>query len=331
MANGLDRRALGWCGGLLSLVVTVGAVLPTVATAAPGRSKRKVSGLDESYAFVAEGDAALERGDYAEAIAKYSAAYYVLTPDERASYAGSIPVRNAMRAYDRQVAQQLGRTLLDRQLGFITEYLETVALHPDVPNPPSAEILAELEDKRSKIEKTITELSGVVAPSPEPSEDDEQEEGEDGAGTPTTTEDPVLPVEGPVQVTSPDPGLPTNAIDRPRPRLPIALLTGGGVTAGVGLGVLVGWWTVRSQAPGLADLEPGYEEGTPERAAYLQREDDRARRYLISGSVILGVGAVTAVAGTALMIQRRRRTHRASSVSPSLGPHFAGASIRGTF
>lgn len=315
----------------LSLALGLGPVLALVglvpgdAAAAPRKPK---SGLDRSYAFVAEGDAAFDRGDYDEAIAKYSAAYYVLTSEERASYAGSIPVRNAMRAYDRQVAQDLGRILLDRQLGFVTEYLETVKDHPDVPNPPTPEIIAELEDKRRKIEKKIAELSAVAAPDDEDSDASE----DDGAPAPVTETDPE-----PSPSTDPTPtpeGNDTEATlppDGPRPsKVGIALAASGGVLVGLGAGVFAGWWTVRNQAPGLADMEPGYEEGTMERETYLQREEDRARRYLVSGAVVMGVGVAVAATGVALIL-KNRRSPRPLSLDPSFAPGHAGLALHGRF
>jgi hypothetical protein len=313
------RRAMPWVAVGLALVVAAPA---WPAFAAPGKRKPD-SGLERSQAFVEEGDAALERGDYEDAIAKYSAAYYGLDTDDRVSYIGSIPVRQAMRAYDLLVAQEQDRAVLDRQLGLVTEFLENVKARPDGEERVTKEVVADLQAVRDAVEKKIAALSEASAP-----------HSTDVPAVPEPTPDPK-----PKAVTTPRPlttepgpngrsdGLPFR---EPPSRVGIALAASGGVVLGTGAGVMAGWWTVRNQAVEYADDEPGYEEGTPERDAYLAREEDRARKYLISGAVVVGIGAAVATTGVVLIALHRRKAKQLA-VAPQLDARHAGLVITGRF
>ena len=114
--------------------------------------------------------------------------------------------------------------------------------------------------------------------------------------------------------------------------LGVGLAVAGGVVLGTGAGVMAGWWTVRNQAVEYADNEPGYEEGTTDRDIYLAREEARARKYLISGSVVLGVGAAVATTGVVLIaLHRRRGKQKPVAVVPAFDPRHAGLVITGRF
>ncbi|MCH9681162.1 MAG: hypothetical protein K0V04_07005 [Deltaproteobacteria bacterium] len=310
------------------MTLTLAAAL--VATNAPVRAdaapRRGSSELERSQAFVSEGDALLEQGEYNEAIAKYRAAYYGLTPEERASYMGSIPIRKGMRAYDLLVAQEQSRAVLERQLALVTEFLESIKNRPDGKAKVGPTIIAELEASRSAVEKKIAAMSEVAAPSTdEPPEDPAPALVEEPAPTQTPTEpDP-----------SPDTRRSDGAIDEPPPSGPstlgIALAASGGALMAVGAGVLVGNWTVPAQAERFANEEPGYETGTQERVNYIADQDDRARRFLISGSVVLGIGTAVTIGGVVQIIMHRRRSPSNIALAPALSPRHAGLTVRGRF
>lgn len=116
--------------------------------------------------------------------------------------------------------------------------------------------------------------------------------------------------------------------------LGILLMTSGGVALAGGLGVMVGWWTVRIDAERRADKGPGYEEGTEARRAYLATQEQSARRYLYLGSAIAGAGVVTMVPGAVLVARARRRLLKQGMVSrivPVVGRGYGGLSLVGRF
>lgn len=310
---------------LTALAVILALATPAISSAAP--SKRKPdSGLERSQAFVEEGDAALERGDYEDAIAKYSAAYYGLDTEDRVSYIGSIPVRQAMRAYDLLVAQEQDRAVLDRQLSLVTEFLENVRSRPDGVDRVGKEVVDDLQVVKEAVEKKIAALSEASAPH------STDAPGSKPVEETTTEPEPVTTT--PPNTTPPADGDSTNGMPfrEPPSRLGVGLAAAGGVVLGTGAGVMAGWWTVRNQAVEYADAEPGYEEGTTERVDYLEREEARARKYLISGVVVMGVGAAVATTGVVLIAQHRRRGKQAPvAVAPVFDPRHAGLVITGRF
>ncbi len=330
---GRGRRSKTAAALLVGAAIACGGVVTPDAHAAPRRGKKTDGGLERSRAFVNEGDVALEAGDYEEAVAKYTAAYYGLKADARASYAGSLPVRKAMRAYDLLVAQNLSRAVLDRQLGFVTEFLESVKARPDGRERVGEAVIEELELERAKIEKKIAELSEVAAPG---HEDDQDEPVED----PEPATDDAEPLEAEQEQTDPDPA--PGPVDQDKGEessgaraAGIGLAAGGGVLLGVGAGVLAGWWTVRSSAEDELDSAVnsnfGYEEGSAEREQYVADMNDRARGFLIGGVVTMGVGVGLAAAGVALLVKHRRSSGPSLSLAPQLGPGRTGVVLRGRF
>lgn len=290
--------------------------LTTAASRAYAAPKRQPEGNSEG--FVDQGDAAVTRGDYEEAIAKYSAAYYGLSADERASYMGSIPVRKAMEAYDLLFEQKKERAVLDQQLAFLDRFLGDVESRPDGVERVGGELVSELKAVREAVEKKRATFDAPKDPEPEP---------------PVASE----PVGGPTEPDlepKPDPG-PTSdeGSDRGAPRNPlgIGLAVGGGVALGTGAGVMAGWWTVRNQAIDYADEEPGYEEGTTARTDYLAREEARARKYLIAGAVVMGVGAAVAITGVVLVARKPGGKRKHVAIAPQLGPSNAGFVLSGRF
>ncbi len=298
--------------------LTLALALATPATSAEAAPKRKTGATSEDP--IEQGEEALARKDYEEAIAKFNAAYYGLPTDERASYVGSIPVRKAMEAYELWFAEAQDPAILQRQLALVKEFLKSVESSPEGVDQVGKEVVSELQAVRDAVEKKLADISSptIVEPEPKPEpEPDEVKPEPDPKGTPATN--------GTTGDDLPDP--------RPaRSRVGIGLAAAGGVVLGTGAGVMAGWWTVRNQATEYADNEPGYEEGTPERAAYLRREEDRARKYLISGTVVMGVGAAVAVTGVVLIaLHGRRGKQTPVAFAPQFDPHHAGFAISGRF
>lgn len=309
---------------LLPFVLLATVVVMAPAHAAARAAAKPPSAEERSLAFVADGDAAYERGDYEEAITKYRAAYYGLGPEQRASYIGSLPVRNAMRAYALLLAERQDRTVLERQLAFLAEFLESVAAQADGAQRVGPEALTELEAVRDDVQHKLAMLSQAVAPPP------------DTQAGPTTTGDPLDPPphDPPPHDPPPHDAPLTDSLHAPPPRdwLGLGLLIGGGATAGIGLGVTSGWWTVRRQAEREADRVYG-SGPSPVRTQYLTDEWHHARRYLIAGSVLATLGLATAGAGVVHILVRRARSRDdvALGLGPALGPTTAGLRLHGRF
>jgi len=309
---------------LMALAIAIAAPWSS-AVAAPKR--RPDTELERSQAFVGEGDHALERGDYEEAIAKYRAAYYGLGPEVRASYMGSIPIRKAMEAYDLLAAREQGRNILDQQLGLVTEFLQSVYDQPDGVARVGQAVVHDLEAVRSAIEQKLAALAAAAAPSV----------AEEPPAQPEPEPEPEPPAVTPPPEISPriEEQLPPASDDTPsstRKKLGLGLAVGGGAVLGTGACMLAGWWTVRNQAERFADEEPGYEIGTPARQQYLAREEERAQRYLIAGAVVMGVGAATTITGIVLLAKDRRRAKQTQlTITPRLDLDHAGLVIRGRF
>lgn len=324
------RRASPWTVILASAIAAASSPVHTAWGAARGAAwAPRVAAEDRSQAFVTDGDAAFERGDYEEAIAKYRAAYYGLDPAQRTSYLGSLPVRNAMRAYTLLIAERQDRVVLERQLAFLAEFLESVAAQDGGAEQVGAEVMAELEAVRADVQLKLARLSQVVAPPP-------------GAVTAPTPNPADAPSQGAPPTTEaaaePEPGASPVAIDSLAPPpgrdpLGLGLAIGGGVTAGIGAGVMVGWWTVRRQAEAEADRVFG-PDPSPARDEYLREEWYHARRYLIAGSTIVGLGLATAATGAVLLVVRRSRGSRAGMalrLLPAVGPQGAALRLSGRF
>ena len=119
-----------------------------------------------------------------------------------------------------------------------------------------------------------------------------------------------------------------------RDPLGLGLAIGGGAVLVTGLGVSVGWWTVRSGARAKVDGGgEAYAEGTQARADYLAQADAYARKYLVAGSVVAGIGLATTVAGVAHLVVHRRRATRdtALHVTPFSSPSVGGLVLHGRF
>lgn len=297
------------------------AVLLSSASPAEAAPTKAPSGLERSQGFVTEGDEAMEREDYREAIAKYNAAYYGLDTSERVSYMGSLPVRKAMRAYERLAAQEPRehvKAVLEAQLALVTNFLTSVRSLPSSAELVDAEVLTELEAVRVRVEEEINALSPEMPP-PETNGTET-----DGTETDETETDGIqTPVDTP----------PSNPASPRQRKLGIGLAVGGAAGVVAGGVAMVGWWTVPPQAERYANTTPGYEEGTDARASYLEREDGRKLQYLVSGAVIAGIGAAIATTGVVLVVKHRRRpSDRAAwQVAPALGPSRAGLMVAGRF
>lgn len=293
-----------------------------------GKGPKAPSAQERSAAFVADGDEAFERGDYEEAITKYRAAYYGLTPEQRTSYVGSIPVRNAMRAYALLLAERQDRRVLEQQLGFLTEFLESVRGTDGGVTRVGEQVVAQLEQTRAEAEQKLAALAQVVAPPPDP--DDEGGGGDEGVPQETSGERSELDDEPEFSV---GPEEEDDPLTRPAPLRPLGLglAIGGGVTAGIGVGVMTGWWTVRRQARAEADAT--WPEGSPTYQDYLRAQWYRARRFLIAGTVLTGVGVAAAAAGTVILLVQRNRAADdvALGLAPALGPEGTGIQLAGRF
>lgn len=291
----------------------VGAFASALAPASP---------RDRSQVLLVEGDAALERGELDKAISMYSAAYYGLTKTDQASYVGSLPVRKAMEAYEHSVARvqepTQRRALLERQRALLDEFLDGVATRPGAAEEIGAEVMAELEQARRSIDDALATLDAK----PEPDPDAKPKPDPDPKPEPEPEADPPL-----ADPTGDEP-------KRPRDWLGLGLTIGGSTLLATGAGVCVGWWTVRNGAQELVDGGgEGFAEGTQARADYLLKEDALARKYLIAGTVVAGVGLATAIGGVVHLALHRRR-HPAPTallVAPLLAPTLTGVALHRRF
>lgn len=263
---------------------------------------------ERSQVLLIEGDAALERGELEKAISKYTASYHGLTKGDQASYVGSLPVRKAMEAYDRSVALALDpkqrRALRARQRVLLDEFLVSVAARQGAAEEIGPEVMAELEQTLHLLDEAL-----AVAPAPDPSPPPEPE-------------------------PEPTPKSPVEPVEPPRDWLGLGLTIGGGALLATGVGVSVGWWTVRNGALDLVDGGgEGFAEGTQARVDYLARADDHARKFLVAGSVVASVGLATAIGGVVhLALHRRRHTAQtALQLAPLLAPTATGVTLHRRF
>lgn len=315
-------RSLASTPRVFSLVL--GAVL---ALSSPPAFGLAPNARQQSERLLNEGDAAAAKERWDEAISKYRASYYGLPPEDHASYLGSLTVRQAMRAYAKRVAQEQDpakrRSLLERQRVLLEEFLDAVAAKPGASAELGPDVIAELEETRRSIDAALA-----------PPKDDEPTE-DVGPEPPTDPADPSTEAnEDPV-----DPGG-TTAPDGPKPPrdwLGLGLVIGGSTLLATGMGVSVGWWTIRSGAQDEYDDDencaPG-SEGHLTCLDYLEEEEARAKKFLIAGSVVAGVGLAAAIAGVVhVVIHRKRTSPRATAlrISPVLSPTTAGVVLQRRF
>lgn len=302
-----------------ALSLALGALLalpPAWASATLAPNTRQ-----QSERLLAEGDAAASAKRWDEAISKYRASYYGFSADDQASYLGSLPVRKAMQAYAERVTQEQDpakrRALLQRQRVLLEEFLDAVAAKPGATDEVGDDVIAELEQTRRSID---AELDPKVA-EPSPTEPTD----------PSTRIEPADPGPDPV-----DPGPATADDTKPRRDwLGVGLTIGGSTLIAAGLGVTVGWWTVRNTAQENVDSGGAeFAEGTDARETYLATEEARAKKFLIAGSVVAGVGLATAIGGVVhIVLHRRRDASRATALrlSPILSPTTAGLVLQRRF
>lgn len=277
---------------------------------------------ERSQLLVAEGDAAYADHRLDEAISKYRASYYGLSPDDQASYVGSLPVRKAMRAYEQLIASEQDeakrRSLLQRQRLLLVEFLDAIASKDGTTNDVGEDVLAELEEKRRTLDEALVEPEINDEPSLEPLPADESQEF-------ATTNDNAQPNED----QSPPLPLPS------RDPLGLGLVIGGGASLLAGVGVSIGYFTIRRGADAL--IQAGGEDRTPEQlATYREQEHARAQKFLVAGSIVGGVGLAIAISGAVHLVLHRRRTPDAAAtlrLSPalSLTPTTAGLTLHRRF
>jgi hypothetical protein len=301
-----------------SLALPPAPVLASTLALAPSTARQ------QSERLLAEGDAALAKERWDEAISKYRASYYGLPTEDHASYLGSLPVRKAMRAYAERVAQEQDpgkrRSLLERQRVLLEEFLDAVAAKPGATDEVGPDVIAELEETRRSIDAELAppevgpEPTEPTTPTdPFPGGDDDPD---DPGGTKTITDDPEPPR---------------------RDWLGLGLVIGGSTLLAAGIGVSVGRWTIRSGAQAEYDADPNCAPGSEGHLTcldYLETEQARAKKFLIAGSVVAGVGLATAITGVVhIVIHRKRNSPRATAlrVAPVLSPTAAGLSLGGRF
>lgn len=283
-----------------------------------------------SESLLAEGDAAASKQRWDEAISKYRASYYGLPPEDQASYLGSLPVRQAMRAYDQRVAQERDegkrRALLRRQRVLLEEFLDAVAAKRGAAEEVGADVIAELEQLRRSIDEALDgpPKADHSEADPEPESTDEIEpDDEEATSAPT---DPAGPV-------SPEPAPASDSPRPPRDWLGLGLVIGGSALLVTGVGVSVGWWTIRNTAQENVDAGGAdFAEGTQARAKYLADEEARAKQFLIGGSVVAGVGLAAALGGVIhLALHRRSASSGSTALLPVLSPTAAGFVLKRRF
>jgi hypothetical protein len=297
------------------VLAIVMAMSPTCAAAS---SMAPASARESSQDLLTEGDAAVELGDFDVAISKYRASYYRLSKADRASYLGSIPVRKAMAAFEQGVAEERDpakrRQLLEDQRVLLAQFLLEVRARDGAAEEIGADLIAELE----AIQRA----------------NDEALEAEGHSADPSSADSPPVPVVAPL-ATKETRALPSDEPPAsPRDPIGLGLIIGGSALLATGLGVSVGWWTVRIGAR--AKVDGGGErfaEGTQSRADYLDTAHEKARKFLIAGPVIAGIGLATTLAGVAHLVVHRRRSTRdmALHVTPFSSSTAGGLVLHGRF
>jgi hypothetical protein len=305
---------------VLSLVLGALLALPTTSALA---STNAPTPRERSQILLAEGDVALEKGELEEAISKYRSSYYGLSAADQASYMGSLPVRKAMQAYEQQIAKEQDpgkrRALLQRQLVLLEEFLDAVTAKAGAVDEVGDDVIAELAETRRTIEAA---LAGPTKPEVPPVDPQNDASADPDQPTPETDQG------------SPPATTTTDAPKPPRDWLGLGLVIGGSTLLATGLGVTVGWWTIRNTAQANVDGNDDFAEGTDARADYLAGEEDRARTFLIAGSVVAGVGLATTIGGVVrLVVHRRRATARTTAmhVVPILSPDTHGLVLQRRF
>ena len=285
------------------------------------------SARQRSEQLLAEGDAASASKRWDEAISKYRASYYGLSPEDQAEYVGSLTVRKAMRAYQERVKveEDAGqrKALLERQRVLLEEFLGAVAAKPGAAAKIGDDVIAELEETRRALDEALAEPKAAVD---EPTGDTTSGETDpDPDDTSTTTTTPTTPT---------DRGEPT--AKPARDWVGLGLVIGGSVTAVAGIGVSVGRWTIRANALQLVDAGGDtYAPGTDARTNYLDQEYTRADKFLLAGGIVAGVGVATIIGGVVRIFVHRRRTAAASTtalhLAPVLSPTTAGLVLHRRF
>ncbi|MEX1364475.1 MAG: hypothetical protein AB1Z98_15220 [Nannocystaceae bacterium] len=276
--------------------------------------------------MVVEGDAAYANGQLEVAISKYRASYYGLSPEDQASYLGSLPVRKAMRAYEQLIASEPDperqRALRLRLRLLVVEFLDAIAGKEGVAEEVGEDVITELEEKRSSIDEALAEpmAEDSDAPNPPASLVDE----------PTVDEVPEERGSGDEQDQQHLPSLPA-----PGPKLDwlgIGLVLGGSTALMAGGGVSIGYFNIRADAD--AQVAASDDPDSDDAQGYLQRQYAKARKFLIAGSVVGGVGIAVVVGGVVRLALHRRHARRdatASTLAPLLTPTAAGLTLQRRF
>ena len=282
---------------------------PTHARSAPASEAR-----ERSQGHLLEGDAALEDGRTAEAASSYRAAYQALEDTDRAGYLRSIPLRKALRAYEQLVQDEPDadrrRALVLEQRELVDGFLRAVAETPGAEQDLGEELVAELSQARDALDETLR-TSAPAEPDPAPT-----------------------PLDAP-PIAQPEPSSDSALSARRRPnRLALGLVVGGSALVATGIGISVGYFTIRRGALRLVDASPDFGEGTPQREAYLEQEDGRAQKFLIAGTVVAAAGLAAAIGGTIHWVVSRSASpsrDNAARVSPLVTPSFAGVELSRRF
>ncbi|MCX4247304.1 hypothetical protein [Paraliomyxa miuraensis] len=306
----------------LSLVLGASLVLPTASASTP---------RERSQTLLAEGDTAYASDRLDDAISKYRASYYSLEPDDQADYLGSLPLRKAMRAFSQLVDAEQDparrRALRQRQRVMLEEFLDAVSRKPGAAENVGEDVIGELEELRRSIEQELAGPTTPVDPAAAGTSDEAATQSQPTSGTSTHDEQ-----------SSQDPAQRSGARpDRTGSRdwLGLGLVIGGGTTLAAGVGVTIGYFTIRRGALETVDGGgPEFADGTQARTEYLDDEYARAKNFLIAGSVVGGVGLAVAIGGAVRLAVHRRRSSSAATamqLSPMLTPTTAGLAVHRRF
>jgi hypothetical protein len=278
-----------------------------------------------SEQLLVDAEDAFDRGDFQNATKKYRDAYYSLSTEERASYLGSMIVRGAVEAYERQLEQEQDpkkrRRLLRGQQELIEEFLDAVSTREGAAEEVGQEELArlrgigeaidaELEGEQARPEEQSTRGAEVVV-------DPGTEAREPGVAN---------------AVPDPEPGRTPIGSGGRRKWVGLGMVIGGSAALGTGLGVIlggVGIWTHADQEE--AKYGSMVDPGTV--SAFLAQERAKATNYFIAGGAVAGIGLVTAIGGAVYLAVRSHRDERTSTVrvGPWLGPGTGGTVLSGRF
>lgn len=293
-------------------VAIVSWLLVSATVAGPGgvapfgviASAHAAGRTDTGKALADEAAGLFKAGKYLQAAELFERSF-ALSPDKL------VRLRNAGRAYEEAGRLDNARLVFERYL----------ALAPA--SPEREEVAARL----ARVQEALAaQRRGEAAPAaPAASKPAEASAPSPAPATPVTPT--PVPLERPAAPAASDRAPTIGARRLSTPKLPWALMGGGVVVAGLG----VGWqlYVMSAQNQLNAQSRAGLYDGPNGQSAYAVQQDEihNAER---AAWTLIGVGSAAALAG-GYLLWRQRATEPRVTVWPALGGGMAGAMLQGHF